>query len=355
MSYNVNFKYCFISNIYVVGYSAIFIGLILSLYITSVKQNEKQTITDSEKEFLLEVARRTYNYFDIQKSTELVTDNIQIRPFGGKSLYTSPTNLGFSILSEICAYELGITSKIDAENKLIDKLNVLDSLEKYHGNFYNWYNVEEKVPAYPFYISSVDNGNMLACLIVAKQFIKKHSLYGINIISKLIEEIDLDFLLDKNKNLFHIGYNVKSNSFDNYYDLMASEARILYFLYAAFYQNSIPWDNLSRDCVGFGGNTLVSWSGTMFEYLLPNIFIRAPKNSLLYQTESNVVKLAIKNKCQNIWGVSESGYYKFDDNLRYQYYSFGMQELSIRNSHYSCVIAPYASALALRINAKEAV
>ena len=345
----------FISNIYVVGYSAIFIGLILSLYITSVKQNEKQTITDSEKEFLLEVARRTYNYFDIQKSTELVTDNIQIRPFGGKSLYTSPTNLGFSILSEICAYELGITSKIDAENKLIDKLNVLDSLEKYHGNFYNWYNVEEKVPAYPFYISSVDNGNMLACLIVAKQFIKKHSLYGINIISKLIEEIDLDFLLDKNKNLFHIGYNVKSNSFDNYYDLMASEARILYFLYAAFYQNSIPWDNLSRDCVGFGGNTLVSWSGTMFEYLLPNIFIRAPKNSLLYQTESNVVKLAIKNKCQNIWGVSESGYYKFDDNLRYQYYSFGMQELSIRNSHNRCVIAPYASALALRINVKEAV
>ncbi len=345
----------YINNIFVVGYSAIFIALAFSLYITSVKQNEKQEITASEKEFLLDLARRTYKYFDIQNSKQLVTDNIQIRPFGGKSHYTSPTNLGFSILSEICAAELSIISMVDAERKLIDKLNLLDNLEKYHGNFYNWYNVETNEPAYPFYISSVDNGNMLACLIVAKQFIIKHSLYGIDIISKLIDSINLEVLLDKNKNLFHIGYNVKTNTFDNYYDLMASEARILYYLYAAFYQNATPWDNLSRDCVGFGGNTLVSWSGTMFEYLLPNIFIRAPKNSLLYQTESNVVKLSVKNKCQNIWGISESGYYKFDDNLRYQYYSFGMQELAIRNSHNRCVIAPYASALALRINVKEAV
>ena len=90
-------------------------------------------------------------------SNELVTDNIQIRPFGGKSHYTSPTNLGFSILSEICAYELGIISKVEAERKLVCKLNVLESLEKHNGNFYNWYNVEDKTPAYPFYISSVDN------------------------------------------------------------------------------------------------------------------------------------------------------------------------------------------------------
>lgn len=345
----------FISNIYVVGYSAIFIAFAISLYITSIKQNEKQEITSSEKDFLLDVARRTYKYFDIQDSNNLVTDNIQIRPFGGKSHYTSPTNLGFSILSEICACELGIISQAEAERKLICKLNLLENIEKYNGNFYNWYNIEDNTPAYPFYISSVDNGNMLACLIVVKQFIKKHSLYGIDIVSKLIDEIDLDFLLDKDKNLFHIGYNVKTQSFDNYYDLMASEARILYYLYAAFYQNATPWNNLSRDCVGFGGNTLVSWSGTMFEYLLPNIFIRAPRNSLLYQTESNIVKLAIKNKCQNIWGISESGYYKFDENLRYQYYSFGLKELAIRNSHNRCVITPYASALALRINAKEAV
>ncbi len=345
----------FINNIFVVGYSAIFIGLVFCLYATSFKQEDKQVITDSEKDFLLEVAKRTYKYFDIQNSNELVTDNIQIRPFGGKSHYTSPTNLGFSILSEICAYELGIISKVEAERKLVCKLNVLESLEKHNGNFYNWYHVEDKTPAYPFYISSVDNGNMLACLIVAKQFIVKNSLYGIDIVARLIDSINLDELLDKNKNLFHIGYNVRTGCFDNYYDLMASEARILYYLYAAFYQNTTPWDNLSRDCVGFGGNTLVSWSGTMFEYLLPNIFIRAPKNSLLYQTENNVVRLAIKNKCNNMWGISESGYYKFDDNLKYQYYSFGMQELAIRNSKNRCVIAPYATALALRINVKESV
>ena len=162
----------------------------------------------------------------------------------------------------MCSSDL---SKVEAERKLVCKLNVLESLEKHNGNFYNWYNVEDKTPAYPFYISSVDNGNMLACLIVAKQFIVKNSLYGIDIVSRLIDSINLDELLDKNKNLFHIGYNVRTGCFDNYYDLMASEARILYYLYAAFYQNTTPWDNLSRDCVGFGGNTLVSWSGTMFE------------------------------------------------------------------------------------------
>lgn len=345
----------FVGNIFVVGYSAIFIDLAVCLYITSIKQEERQVITKAEREFLLDVAKRTYNYFAMQNSTQLVTDNIQIRPFGGKSDYTSPTNLGFSILSEVCACELGIISKIQAERKLKDKIALLCELEKYNGNFYNWYNINDNKPAYPYYISSVDNGNMLACLIVAKQFILEHSLYGIDNINKLIEEIDLDMFLDKNKNLFHIGYNVNTGCFDNYYDLMASEARILYFLYAGICKNTTPWNNLSRDCVGFGGNTLVSWSGTMFEYLLPNIFIRAPKNSLLYQTESNVVKLAIKNKCNNMWGISESGYYKFDDNLRYQYYSFGMQELAIRNNQNRCVIAPYASALALRINAKEAV
>ncbi len=345
----------FISNIYVVGYCAIFIALALCLYVTSLKEVEEDTITKGEKEFLLEVAKRTYKYFEIQNSSELVTDNIQIRPFGGKSAYTSPTNLGFSLLSEICAFELGIIDKATAERKLICKLNTLEGLEKYNGNFYNWYNVEDKTPAYPFYISSVDNGNMLACLIVARQFIIKNSIYGVDIVTKLINEINLDELLDKHKNLFHIGYNVRTQTFDNYYDLMASEARILYYLYSAFYQNATPWDNLSRDCVGFGGNTLVSWSGTMFEYLLPNIFIRAPKNSLLYQTENNVVKLAIQNKCNNLWGISESGYYKFDDNLKYQYFSFGMRELAIRNSKNRCIIAPYASALALRINAKESV
>ena len=70
----------FINNIFVVGYSAIFIGLVFCLYATSFKQEDKQVITDSEKDFLLEVAKRTYKYFDIQNSNELVTDNIQIRP-----------------------------------------------------------------------------------------------------------------------------------------------------------------------------------------------------------------------------------------------------------------------------------
>lgn len=345
----------FAGNILVVSYCAIFIALAFAMYITSFRLQEKQDIIPAEKQFLLDIARRTYKYFAMQSCDELVTDNIQIRPFGGKSPYTSPTNLGFSLLSEICAFELGIISKDEVEQRLNAKLKVLDAIEKYKGNFYNWYKVEGKVPAYPFYISSVDNGNMLACLIVVHQFILKHRLYGIEVVNALIADIDLDFLLDKNKNLFYIGYNVQTNSFDNYYDLMASEARILYYLYAAFYQNAQPWDNLSRDCVKPGGNTLVSWSGTMFEYLLPNIFIRAPQHSLLYQTEKNVVKLAIKNKCQNMWGISESGYYKFDDNLRYQYFSFGMQQVAIRNTPNACVIAPYASCLALRINAKESI
>lgn len=344
----------FFGNIFVLSYSAIFIALAFALYSTGVKM-QKQSILPKEKEYLTSVAKRTYKYFSDENESKLIKDNLQVKPNKGSNNITSPTNLGFAILSDICAFELEIIEKNTLQTLLLEKLNNLLKIEKIKGNLYNWYDVKTQKPVSPRFISSVDNGNLLACLIVARQCILQNALYGIDIINKLINEMDIDFLLDKRKNLFHIGYNVQSYTFENHYDLLASEARILYYIYACKHQNSMPWNMLSRDCVGYGGNTLISWSGTMFEYLLPTIFIQAPQHSLLYQTENNVLKLAKASKCQYMWGISESGYYKFDDNLNYQYHAFGLNELSIRNTHNRCVISPYSSALALAIDVKAAI
>lgn len=346
----------FFGNLYLISYSAIFIAVTLCLYICGVKFNKEEKLLQDEKDFLLETAKRTYKYFaNDEAENKLIRDNLQIRPHKNSSNMTSPTNLGFAILSDISAFELNIISKQDLQTLLLEKINNLISLEKVEGNFYNWYDTKSKKPLLPLFISSVDNGNLLACLIVAKQCILKNALYGIDLITKLIEQMNIAFLLDKQKNLFYIGYNVQTNSFEGHYDLLASEARTLYYLYACKYQNVIPWNTLSRDSVSYGGNILISWSGTMFEYLLPAIFLKPPKNSLLYQSQKNVVKLAKRKKCNYMWGISESGYYKFDSNLNYQYYAFGLNEIAIRNSNNKCVISPYSSALALNVDTISAI
>lgn len=348
------FSMIFINSMWIVGYSAIFTAITLCLYSVNVCENDKNCIKNNEKEFLLKTAENIYKYFkDAVGKGGLVADNIQIKPYKGKSKNTSPTNIGFSLLAEISACELGIITISEAEINIKNKLDVIQKLDKFKGNLYNWYDIDSCEVVSPRYVSSVDQGNFIACVLVVREFLRKYSLYGITACDNIIGDTDLAFLYDNEKQMFYIGYNVNNGEFEGHYDILASESRLLYYIYSAYYCNPSGFLNTKRENIGIFGNTLLSWSGTMFEYLMPRLFINCPDKSLLGSSEKNCVKLQRKRSCNYLWGISESGYNKFDENLNYQYFAFGINELAMRNSSDKCIISPYSTFLALQVDFKH--
>nr|WP_242518249.1 MULTISPECIES: glucoamylase family protein [Thiorhodovibrio] len=167
--------------------------------------------------------------------------------------------------------------------------------------------------------------------------------------------VDYDFLFDEAQSLLSIGYRVAEHRCDeSFYDLLASEARLGYFV--AIAQGQLPqesWFALGRLLTRAGGNTtLLSWSGSMFEYLMPLLVMPSEDNTLLDQTYRTAVarQIAYGKEGGVPWGVSESGYNGVDAQLNYQYRAFGVPGLGLKRwLAEDRVVAPYASALALMV------
>ncbi len=157
-----------------------------------------------------------------------------------------------------------------------------------------------------------------------------------------------------------VGYNVDERRRDSsYYDLLASEARFCSFV--AIAQGQVPqesWFALGRLLTTTGGDpVLLSWSGSMFEYLMPLLVMPTYENTLLDQTYKSAVKRQIEYGRQRgiPWGISESGYNMVDVHLNYQYRAFGVPDMGLkRGLAEDLVIAPYASVLALMVAPEEA-
>ncbi len=170
-----------------------------------------------------------------------------------------------------------------------------------------------------------------------------------------LARMEYDFLYDKARHLLAIGYNVGERRRDlSYYDLLASEARLCSFV--AIAQGQLPqegWFALGRLLTAAGGEPILrSWSGSMFEYLMPLLVMPTYENTLLDQTCKAAVKRQIAYGKQRgvAWGMSESGYNTVDVRLNYQYRAFGVPGLGLkRGLAEDLVIAPYASALALMV------
>jgi cyclic beta-1,2-glucan synthetase len=167
--------------------------------------------------------------------------------------------------------------------------------------------------------------------------------------------MEFGFLLDPERKLLAIGYRVSDGQRDpSCYDLLASEARLASFI--AIAKCDVPsrhWFRLGRAVTPVGlGAALVSWSGSMFEYLMPSLVMRAPAGSLLEQTNGLVVRRQI-DYGRNLgvpWGISESAYHVRDLELTYQYSNFGVPGLGLkRGLSENVVVAPYATALAAMI------
>ena len=170
-----------------------------------------------------------------------------------------------------------------------------------------------------------------------------------------LAQMDYDFLFDEDQYLLSIGYNVAEHRVDtSYYDLLASEARLCNFV--AIAQRALPqesWFSLGRLLTGTGGEpALLSWSGSMFEYLMPMLVMPNYENTLLDQTCKAAVARQIEYGRQRgvPWGISESAYNTVDAHFNYQYRAFGVPGLGLkRGLANDLVIAPYASALALMV------
>lgn len=178
---------------------------------------------------------------------------------------------------------------------------------------------------------------------------------------RLFNEMDFALLYDPLRKLFSIGYRLSDNSLDaGYYDLLASEARLLSFIAIAKGDvQASHWFHLGRTLIPTGkGAALVSWSGSMFEYLMPYLVMNSPAASLLDQTCRLVVQSQILygEKRSVPWGISESAYHSRDIHLTYQYSTFGIPELGLkRGLGKDLVISPYASFLAAMIDPASAV
>ncbi len=172
--------------------------------------------------------------------------------------------------------------------------------------------------------------------------------------------MDFTFLFGRERNLFSIGFNVAENRCDaSFYDLLASEARLC--SYVAIAQGQIPqdhWFSLSRLLIASRGEPiLVSWSGSMFEYLMPLLVMPNFEKSLLDQSCLAAVQQQIDyGSLRGVpWGISESGYNRVDVQMNYQYRAFGVPGLGLkRGLTDDLVISPYASAMALMIAPQQA-
>ena len=175
-----------------------------------------------------------------------------------------------------------------------------------------------------------------------------------------LADMEYNFLYDKSRHLLSIGYNAEENRRDaSYYDLLASEARLATFV--AIAQGKLPqesWFALGRLLTNYGFDpVLLSWSGSMFEYLMPLLVMPTYENTLLDQTMKTAVAKQIEyGRTRELpWGISESGYNMVDVQMNYQYKAFGVPGLGLkRGLSDDLVIAPYASVMALMVEPEQA-
>ena len=176
----------------------------------------------------------------------------------------------------------------------------------------------------------------------------------------MAEVTDFQLVYDAQRHLFAIGFNVTTGQLDgSYYDLLASEARLASLVAIAFGQ--IPqthWFRLGRQLApADGGRALLSWSGTMFEYLMPLLIARNYEQTLLDETARAVVARHIEYARRRgvPWGISESAYNTMDLALNYQYRAFGVPGLGLKPGLADdLVVSPYSTALALQVDARAA-
>ncbi len=396
-------------------------------------KEKKEKLDTADNVFLRRCAFRIWNFFDDLVTDEenfLPPDNLQNSPPNGVAHRTSPTNIGLYLLSVLSARDFGYLTTDAMCEKIAGTLNTIDKLETCNGHLFNWYDTRTLEVLRPKYVSTVDSGNYIACLIALKEGLREYAetenfnfsniqglkdaileekaeyrellddvtdkaemFQKLNLhqdefinnrtiqkmlsmfreeksfdigdllqrITRIIESTSFSFLYNDRKELFSIGYNAEEKKLTpSYYDLLASEARqTSYIAVAKGEVGKRHWRRLGRSMAQFDHHSgLVSWTGTMFEYLMPLLLQKDYRGSLLDETYQFVVDSQIEYaENKNVpWGISESGFYSFDIDLNYQYKAFGIPDNGLkRGLKEDTVISPYSTFLAMMVRPRRAV
>ena len=332
------------------------------------EKNPKDILNKEDIKYIEEVGGKTFRFFYdnlTEENNYLIPDNYQENR---KNLYvdrTSSTNIGLSLLSVIAGYDLGYIGLDKGLELIRNIIQTIKELEKWNGHLYNWYNIKTKKPLIPRYISTVDSGNFVGYLYVLKSFLEEQNKEEleelIQDVKTLIDETDFSKLYSKEHRLFSIGFNLEENKLtDSYYDLLASEARQASLV--AIVKRDVEvkhWNSLSRTLTMLNNKKgLISWSGTAFEYLMPNINIPRFKGSLIDESIrfAEMCQISYAKALGTPWGISESAFNVKDLHSNYQYKAFGIPWLGLkRGLADEIVIASYASVLAITDKPKEVV
>ena len=340
-----------------------------------------------DRRYLLAVARETWAWFADQvneRSHHLPPDNVQTLPRVVVAQRTSPTNIGLYLLSATCAQAFGWLTPQELLSRLCATLDTLERLPMERGHLMNWIATDTLEPLMPAYVSTVDSGNLCGHLIAVAgacealgtaqcpedleagedggepAALRRGLLAQARRCRNLAEATDFGFLYDPKRRLLHLGWRVAEQRLDpGHYDLLSSESRLASLW--AIAKGDVPpahWAALGRPFMAVGCEVgLRSWSGSLFEYLMPQLVLAEPPGSVL----GCAARLAIAEQRRDArmrgqpWGVSESAYAATDRTLAYQYAPQGIASLAQRRTPaLESVVAPYASAMAAMWDAAAA-
>jgi cyclic beta-1,2-glucan synthetase len=342
--------------------------------LSRVTVSAKRRLSQADRVSAMHYATRQWQFFahHVTEATRwLAPDNVQTDPELEVAMRTSPTNIGLQLMATVSALDLGLITAEEMTKRLERAFETLAVMARHRGHFYNWYGLPALNVLHPPYVSVVDSGNLAGHLIAVRQACLEVATREPELCARLhaiadeayafVDEMDFSFLYNRARKLFTIGYHPESFTPDaSYYDLLASEARLASFI--AIARNDVPvehWFRLSRALNRTEGATaLLSWSGSMFEYLMPALVMRSLPYTLLDQTYRGAVARHISFARERgvPWGASESAYNFRDRHQTYQYRAFGVPDLALkRGLGRDLVIAPYASALAAMVDAPRAL
>ncbi len=333
------------------------------------RRTTRQVPLDKEDAaFLREQAALIWKYFETFLTKEehfLPPDNYQEQPAAGIAHRTSPTNIGLAMLSAMSAFDIGIIPKEKMLYYVEAILGTIESIPKWNGHLLNWYDTLTLHPLRPRCVSTVDSGNLSACLTALTQGLLEMEDAEARQLALRAEKLNAEMsfapLYDSKRRLFHIGYDIEKDApTSGFYDLLASEARqTSYIAVARGEVDRRHWRKLGRALVTMNGYSgMASWTGTMFEYLMPNLLMPMPENSLIYESARFCVYCHQKHGQRRgvPWGISESAFFSFDPQMNYQYKAHGVQKLGLkRGLDRELVISPYSTFLALLVRPFDAL
>ena len=296
----------------------------------------------------------------------LPADNFQETPEPRVAHRTSPTNIGMGLLATLAAHDLGFIATDVLAQRIDTTLTTMEGLERHEGHLLNWYDTQSLAALPPRYVSTVDSGNLAGALMTLAEGLRQAGLSDLaGRASAFADGMGFRFLYDPQRRILSIGYRLADaegpGRLDvSFYDLLASEARLASFI--AIARGELPeahWFHLGRLVTSVHGTpTLLSWSGTAFEYLMPLLVMKSYPETLLDQT----CRMAVRRQAEYAakrevpWGISECAYNLGDRYGNYQYKAFGVPGLGLkRGLADELVVAPYATALAAMVDPQLAV